>query len=66
MSKLFTQKSAETAKHEIEDQPMSEAEIVARNKRIAVLKRIAGVWADREDIPADSVDYQRQMRAEWR
>lgn len=48
------------------EKPMSDAQIVARNKRIAALKRIAGIWANREDIPADSVDHQRQLRAEWR
>jgi hypothetical protein len=56
MSKIITQDAVQTEK------PMSDAEIAARNKRIAVLKRIAGIWADREDIPADSVDYHRQLR----
>lgn len=60
MSTIITQDSAQTEK------PMSDAEIAARNRRIAVLKQIAGIWADRKDIPADSVDYQRQLRAEWR
>lgn len=60
MSTIITQDSVQTEK------PMSDAEIAARNRRIAVLKRIAGIWADRKDIPADSVDYQRQLRAEWR
>ncbi|MBJ7313372.1 hypothetical protein ACFOLJ_12730 [Rugamonas sp. CCM 8940] len=38
----------------------------ARRRRAAALKRIAGLWADRKDIPADGLEYQREMRAEWR
>lgn len=34
-------------------------------KRLEALKGIFGLWADREDIPKDGVEYQRQLRAEW-
>lgn len=34
-------------------------------RRLGALKAIFGLWADREDIPKDGVEYQRQLRAEW-
>jgi hypothetical protein len=37
-----------------------------RARRMAALRKVAGMWAEREDIPADGVEYQREMRAEWR
>lgn len=37
-----------------------------RQRRIDALKRVAGIWADRKDIPADGLDYERELRAEWR
>ena len=38
----------------------------ARRRRAAALKRIAGLWAGRQDIPADGLEYQRELRSEWR
>lgn len=38
----------------------------ARQRRIDALQRVAGMWADRKDIPVDGLDYQRAMRDEWR
>lgn len=38
----------------------------ARKRRIASLRRVAGIWADRTDIPADGLKYEREMRDEWR
>lgn len=38
----------------------------ARRRRAAALKRIAGLWADRADIPADGLEYQRELRSERR
>lgn len=35
-----------------------------RQRRLEALKTIAGLWADRDDIPADGLEYQRQMRSE--
>ena len=37
-----------------------------RARRMAALKKVAGIWAHRSDIPADGLDYQRELRAEWR
>lgn len=37
-----------------------------RARRMAALRKIAGIWAEREDIPADGLVYQRALRAEWR
>ncbi len=37
-----------------------------RARRMAALRKAAGMWANRKDIPADGLEYQRAMRAEWR
>lgn len=39
---------------------------IRRRRRLSALKTIAGLWASRADIPDDGLDYQREMRAEWR
>lgn len=36
-----------------------------RIRRIAALKEIFGLWAGRNDIPNDGLEYQRMMREEW-
>lgn len=36
-----------------------------RARRMAALRKVAGMWADRKDIPADGLEYQREIRAEW-
>jgi hypothetical protein len=38
----------------------------ARRRRIAALEGVFGIWAERKDIPADGLDYERELRAEWR
>jgi hypothetical protein len=40
-------------------------QIEARKLRLASLHRIAGLWAERTDIPADGLEYERQLRNEW-
>lgn len=40
--------------------------VEARKLRLASLRRIAGIWADRTDIPADGLQYERELRNEWR
>lgn len=35
-----------------------------RRQRVEALKLIAGIWADREDIPRDGLEYQRMLRSE--
>lgn len=37
-----------------------------RQRRLIALQAIAGLWSKRSDIPADGLEYQREMRAEWR
>jgi hypothetical protein len=40
--------------------------VEARKRRITSLRRVAGIWADRADIPADALQYERELRNEWR
>jgi hypothetical protein len=49
-----------------QDMPNAEDGRDARQRRIDALKRVAGMWANRKDIPADGLEYQRELRAEWR
>lgn len=35
-----------------------------RKQRVEALKLIAGIWADRADIPRDGLEYQRMLRSE--
>jgi hypothetical protein len=46
----------------------SDADLLAeaRKRRIATLRRVAGIWANRTDIPADGIEYERELRDEWR
>ncbi|NVE01888.1 hypothetical protein [Massilia sp. BJB1822] len=37
-----------------------------RRRRIAALKAAEGLWKNRTDIPNDGLEYQEQLRAEWR
>ncbi|WP_143133214.1 hypothetical protein [Pseudoduganella namucuonensis] len=37
-----------------------------RARRMVALKKVAGIWSDRSDIPADGLEYQRELRAERR
>ena len=37
-----------------------------RQRRLALLQPAEGLWKDRDDIPKDGVEYQRQLRSEWR
>ncbi len=39
---------------------------VRRARRMAALKKVAGIWSQRPDIPADGLEYQRELRSEWR
>lgn len=36
-----------------------------RARRMKALKAAAGLWAERKDIPADGLEYQSALRAEW-
>ncbi len=49
------------------DGPVVEDTIEARRaRRMAALKKVAGIWSQRPDIPADGLEYQRELRSEWR
>ena len=37
-----------------------------RRRRAAALKAAEGLWKNRTDIPKDGVEFQEQLRAEWR
>lgn len=54
--------AASATAQEIADQ---ERRAQARAKRIAAIRRVAGIWAARDDIPADGLEYQRTLRSEW-
>lgn len=43
----------------------ADPQIEARKLRMESLRRVAGIWADRSDIPADGLQYERQLRNEW-
>jgi len=50
----------------VPDKPIAEDTIEARRaRRMAALRKAAGIWAHRPDIPADGLEYQRQLRSEW-
>ncbi len=48
-----------------EPRPLSPME-VKRARLSAALKAAEGLWKDRTDIPKDGVEYQEQLRSEWR
>lgn len=49
----------------LRDEPVDEDTIEARRaRRMAALKKVAGIWSHRADIPADGLDYQRALRSE--
>lgn len=65
-----------TLKHSLDDHHMRDASVphdsvgedtieVRRARRMAALKKVAGIWADRTDIPADGLEYERALRSEW-
>jgi len=37
-----------------------------RRRRLAALQAAQGLWKNRSDIPRDGVEFQQQLRAEWR
>jgi hypothetical protein len=37
-----------------------------RRRRLAALAAAEGIWKDRTDIPLDGVQYQNELRDEWR
>lgn len=50
----------------LRDESIGEGSIEARRaRRMAALKKVAGIWSHRADIPADGLDYQRALRSEW-
>jgi len=38
----------------------------ARAKRIEAVMSVHGMWKDKPDMPQDALEYQREVRAEWR
>ena len=37
----------------------------ARDKRLAAIMSVHGMWKGDADKPCDAVEYQREVRAEW-
>jgi hypothetical protein len=37
-----------------------------RRRRAEALHVVEGMWKSRTDIPLDGVEYQKQIRSEWR
>ena len=37
----------------------------ARIRRVAAVRCVAGIWANRTDIPADGIVYEPELRDEW-
>lgn len=52
--------------HPAAPEPTLESQDERRRRRTAALKVAEGLWKDRTDIPKDGVEYQEQLRAEWR
>lgn len=48
------------------DEPDDTLKCIRRTKREAALNRVFGIWKARADEPEDSVEYQREIRSEWR
>lgn len=46
--------------------PEADPRTEARKSRVAALRRVAGIWSNRTDIPADGIKYERKLRDEWR
>jgi hypothetical protein len=46
-----------------DDQVLEESIEARRARRMAALRKVAGIWSDRPDIPADGLEYQRELRA---
>jgi hypothetical protein len=55
-----------TANDESAEQTTVDPRMEARKRRLASLRSVAGIWADRTDIPADGLLYERELRNEWR
>jgi hypothetical protein len=46
--------------------PEPDAPSTRRERIAAACKAAEGLWKDRADIPKDGVEFQEQLRAEWR
>jgi hypothetical protein len=55
-----------TVKDKSAEQTAVDPRVEARKRRLASLRSVAGIWADRTDIPADGLQYERDLRDEWR
>lgn len=54
------------AQYEMSTAPQkTRTDATARARRLELLKRTAGIWKDRADVPKDGLAYQQEERAEW-
>jgi hypothetical protein len=59
--------SAPAALDTVPEPQLSLEQAEAKRRRLAAaLKAAEGLWKDRTDIPKDGVEYQEQLRSEWR
>jgi hypothetical protein len=45
-------------------QPRQETVAEGRQRRLNAVRKVAGLWKDRQDIPTDGLEYERLMRNE--
>lgn len=67
---MTTLKHSSANDHAMDPAPLDEGAAqdtieTRRARRMAALKKVAGIWAHRRDIPPDGLDYQRELRSEW-
>lgn len=46
------------------DRKALETDEEGRQRRLVALRKVAGIWKDRKDIPTDGLEYQLYMRNE--
>lgn len=45
-------------------QPRQETVAQGQQRRLNAVRKVAGIWKDRQDIPTDGLEYERLMRNE--
>jgi hypothetical protein len=52
------------AARQLVDRKAPETDEEGRQRRLVALRKVAGIWKNRKDIPTDGLEYQRYMRNE--
>ncbi|MYN20078.1 hypothetical protein GTP81_25380 [Rugamonas sp. FT107W] len=66
MTAFISHKDDQSLDSTAKDTPKDDSLAQARKRRVEALRRVAGIWANRTDIPADGLTYQLELRSEWR